>query len=372
MNIATTIFSNLLAGDTREGRTLWLPPQDSNLAVNSDLMFWWINVVCYFFFIGIVIALVILVVKYRMKKDRPFRTDGPLHHLPLETTWAVVPLLIVIFIFYFGFRDYLNFMTPPKNSYEIAVTAQKWGWLFKYPNGATSDDLYVPTGRPVKLSMRSSDVLHCCYIPDFRVKKDLVPGRYSYLWFQTDDVTPEGWGHNLFCAEYCGTGHSNMNRKVYALAQPEFDAWLTAQSQWLDKIPEEELYFRAGPKLYARCQQCHSLDGTKGIGPSWKGVWARVSGGEGGDVKFVDGTGYQSQIGAGKQYQTPEDYIRSSILNPGEHVVAGYANAMPSFKGQLNDKGIDAVIGFMKHMDEFDTKGKYLKEVPPAPKVSMK
>ena len=134
MNIATTIFSNLLAGDPREGRTLWLPPQDSNLAVNSDLMFWWINVVCYFFFIGIVIALVILVVKYRMKKDRPFRTDGPLHHLPLETTWAVVPLLIVIFVFYFGFRDYLNFMTPPKNSYEIAVTAQKWGWLFNYPN----------------------------------------------------------------------------------------------------------------------------------------------------------------------------------------------------------------------------------------------
>ena len=116
--------------------------------------------------------------------------------------------------------------------------------------------------------------------------------------------------------------------------------------------------------------QCHSLDGTKGIGPSWKNLWSRVNGGE--DGKFVDGTSYQSQIGAGKQYQTPEDYIRASILNPGEHVVAGYANAMPSFKGQLNDKGIDAIIGFLKHMDEFDTKGKYLKEAAPSPKVSMK
>jgi cytochrome c oxidase subunit 2 len=164
-----------------------------------------------------------------------------------------------------------------------------------------------------------------------------------------------------------------MNRKVHVLAQEDFDAWLVEQSQWLDKIPEEELYFRAGPKIYARCQQCHSLDGTKGIGPSWKGIWSRTHGGEGSDGKFGDGTSYASLIGPGKKYATPEDYLRNSILNPGSELVGGYGNAMPSFKGQLNDKAIDAVIGMMQHLEDFDPKtGKYLKEAPAAPKVSMK
>ena len=361
-----------LAADPVPQGTAWLPPAASNIADSVDPMFYAINWICYVFFFGIVVALAYFVVKYRARKGQAFRSDGPLHNLPLETSWAVVPLLIVIVIFYIGFRDFLNISTPPKNAYVVQVTAQKWAWSFKYPNGATSDDLYVPAGRPVQLTMRASDVLHSCYIPDFRVKKDLVPGRYSYLWFQADDVSGQN-PHNLFCTEYCGTGHSNMNRKVHVLAQEDFDAWLVEQSQWLDKIPEEELFFRAGPKIYARCQQCHSLDGTKGIGPSWKGIWARVHGGEGSDGKFGDGSSYASLIGPGKKYATPEDYLRNSILNPGSELVAGYGNAMPSFKGQLNDKAIDAVIGMMQHLDDFDPKtGKYLKEAPPAPKVSMK
>lgn len=362
-----------LAADASPTGTVWLPPAASTLAGNVDAMFNAINYICYFFFAVIVVAMVYFVVKYRVRKGQAFRSDAPLHHLPLETTWGAVPLLIVIGIFYVGFRDYLNMSTPPKNAYVVQVTAQKWAWNFKYPTGATSDDLYVPAGRPVQLTMRASDVLHCCYIPDFRVKKDLVPGRYSYLWFQADEPTPSGKGHHLFCTEYCGTGHSNMNRKVYVLPEADFDKWLTEQGQWLDKIPEEELFFRAGPKIYARCQQCHALDGTKGIGPSWKGIWARTHGGEGSDGKFADGTSYASLIGPGKKYATPEDYLRNSILNPGGELVSGYGNAMPSFKGQLNDKAIDAVIGMMQHMDDFDPKtGKYLKEAPAAPKVSMK
>jgi len=362
-----------LSADPAIGGTVWLPPAASTLAGNVDLMFDWINYICYFFFAVIVIAMVYFVVKYRIRKGQPFRTDAPLHHLPLETTWGAVPLVIVIFIFYFGFRDYINMSTPPKNAYIIKVTAQKWAWNFQYPTGATSDDLYVPAGRPVQLTMRAADVLHSCYIPDFRVKKDLVPGRYSYLWFQSDEITTKDNPHNLFCAEYCGTGHSNMNRKVHVLAEADFNAWLTEQGQWLDKIPEEELFFRAGPKIYARCQQCHALDGTKGIGPSWKGIWARTHAGEGSDGKFTDGNSYTSLIGVGKKYATPEDYLRDSILNPGGELVNGFGNAMPTFKGQLNDKAIDAVIGMMQHLDEFDAKtGKYLKEAPPAPKISMK
>lgn len=350
-----------------------MPPGASTFAANVDLMFYWINYICYFFFAVVTGAMVYFVVKYRVHKGQAFRSDAPLHHLALESSWGVVPLLIVIVIFYVGFRDYMHISTPPKNAYIIKVTAQKWAWSFQYPTGATSDDLYVPVGRPVQLTMRSNDVLHSLFIPDFRVKKDVVPGRYTYLWFQSDEVTQSGQGRHLFCTEYCGTGHSNMNRKVHVLAEPEFDAWLTEQGQWLDKIPEEELFFRAGPKIYARCQQCHSLDGTKGIGPSWKGIWERTHGGEGSDGKFADGSSYSSVIGAGKKFATPEDYLRNSILVPGSELVFGFGNAMPTFKGQLNDKAIDAVIGMMQHLNEFDPKtGKYLKEAPAAPKVSMK
>jgi cytochrome c oxidase subunit 2 len=373
MSTHLAILAASLAADAPSGATAWLPPPSSTIAPGVDMVFNGINAVCYFFFALIMVLMVYFVVKYRVRKGQAFRSDAPLHHLPLETTWAVVPLLIVVVMFYVGFRDYLNMSTPPKNAYVVKVTAVKWGWSFQYPTGATSDDLYVPAGRPVQLTMRSSDVLHSCYIPDFRVKKDLVPGRYSYLWFQADQPTPSGWGHNLFCTEYCGTGHSNMNRKVHVLPEAEFDAWLVEQGQWLDKIPDEELYFRAGPKIFARCQQCHSLDGTKGIGPSWKGIWARLNGGEGSGEKFADGTTYAGIIGPGKKYATPEDYLRNSILNPGSELVGGYGNAMPSFKGQLNDRAIDAVIGMMQHLDDFDPKtGASLKEAPPAAPLSMK
>ena len=125
----------------------------------------------------------------------------------------------------------------------------------------------------------------------------------------------------------------------------------------LDEIPDEELYFKAGPKLYARCVQCHSLDGTAGIGPSWQGLWESLQSGDG---RFADGSSYADHIGPGKDFETPEDYLRDSILNPGHFLVEGYGNAMPTFKGQLNDRGIDALIGFIKRLDEFDAQGNFV------------
>jgi cytochrome c oxidase subunit 2 len=326
-----------------------------------------INWICYFFFALVVALMVYFVVKYRHRKGERFRTDFPHHNTPLEVTWSIIPTIIVIGIFVVGFRSYLDIYTAPKNAFDIKVTAQKWAWSFQYPNGATSDDLYVPAGRPVRLILRSSDVLHSLYIPDFRVKRDIVPGRYTYAWFQCD--YPSGQPgksprdpnakkvegqedpaqmYNLFCTEYCGTGHSKMNRYVYVLDEASFSQWMIDQSQWLDKIPEEELFFKAGPKIYARCQQCHSLDGANGIGPSWKGIVERVKA--------------YPNVGEGKKYGTWEDYVRTSILVPGDYVVPTYGNVMPSFKGQLNDKAIDAMIGYMEHLSDFDPKtGKYMK-----------
>jgi cytochrome c oxidase subunit 2 len=348
-------------------RTFWMPPGASTIAPGVDLTLEVINWICYVFFAIIVALMAYFVAKYRHRRGERFRTEFPHHNTPLEIGWSVLPTLIVIGIFVVGFRSYLDIYTAPKNAFDIKVTAQKWGWTFQYPNGAQSDDLYVPAGKPVRLVLRSSDVLHSLYIPDFRVKRDVVPGRYTYMWFQCDHPTglpaaevrdpnaktvagplDASQRHALFCTEYCGTGHSKMNRYVYVLDETTFGEWMTKQAQWIDEIPEEELYFKAGPKLFQRCVQCHSLDGVNGIGPSWKGIVERVKG--------------YPMVGEGKKYATYQDYIRTSILAPGDYVVPPYANAMPTFKGQLNDKAIDALIGYMEHLDDFDPKtGKYLK-----------
>jgi len=346
----------------------WMPPQASTIAPGVDHTLDVINWICYFFFAVVVLLMVVFVVKYRHRKGEAFRHDYPHHNTPLELTWTILPTILVIGIFVVGFRSYLDIYTAPKNAFDIKATAQKWNWSFQYPNGATSDDLYIPAGRPVRVILRSNDVLHAFYIPDFRVKRDVVPGRYTYAWFQCDGPTGQpgknprdpnnkegvkgdldpAQQHTLFCAEYCGTGHSKMNRYVYVLDDASFDQWMTDQAKWIEQIDPAQLYFKAGPKIYARCAQCHSLDGSKGIGPSWQGIVERVKA-----YPFV---------GEGKKYATFEDYVRTSVYVPGDYVVTGFGNVMPSFKGQLNDLAIDAIIGFMEHMNEFDPKtGKYLK-----------
>ena len=363
------------------GGDFWMPPAASTLAPATDFAFQVITWLSYVFFFGITIALVYLTVKFRQKgTDVNYDAGAPVHSTPLEVGWTVIPLLLVIAIFFMGFKGFLDLSTPPKDAYEINVTAAQWSWSFKYPNGATSNDLVVPAGQPVKLVMRSSDVLHSLYIPDFRVKKDVVPGRYSYLWFQADEPTgfvPEdrsartAIGHHLFCTEYCGKDHSNMNRKVFVLDETEFKEWETTQARWLDEVPDEDLYMVAGPKLFLRCSNCHSIDGTAGTGPSWGDqtsgslaglgtLWERVTGGtrDNGGKKLAD------YIGPGKLYETPEDYIRESIYNPGALLISGYGPNMPHFRGQLSDRAVDAIIGMIKNIDQFDPKGRYVGDVP--------
>jgi cytochrome c oxidase subunit 2 len=359
--------------------TFWMPPAESTAAAGTDFAFNLINWICYFFFAGIVIALIWLTVKYRQKgKEIVYQADAPNHSTPLEVTWTVIPVLLVVGIFFIGFKGYLDLVTPPRNAYEINVVAQQWGWSFKYPNGATSDHLRVPAGQPVKLVMRSQDVLHSLYIPNFRVKQDLVPGRYSYLWFQSDDVTGNvsddeaattTIGHHLLCTEYCGQDHSYMNRKVFVMEESDFEEWTEQQARWLDEVPDEELYYVAGPRIWARCKSCHSLNGFTGTGPSWGdyeglgNVWARSKAGSTpikGGSRATGETTLKGYIGPGKLYETPEDYLRASILNPGELYVAPYGPAMPRFKGQLGDRAVDALIGMMKHVDEFDSNGVYI------------
>ncbi len=371
------LFNTLATAAPASGGTFWLPRAGSTTASNVDFMFMAITYLCYFFFALVVALMIIFVVRYRQRGTNVVHhANASEHNTPLEVTWTVIPVILVVIIFFGGFKGYLALATPPANAYQIDVVAKQWSWTFKYPSGAISDDLVVPVGRPVKLVLRSDDVLHSLYIPDFRVKKDVVPARYNLLWFQALNATtldangePADF-HRLYCTEYCGKDHSRMNRRVIVLNEADFTLWEKNQRVWLEKIPKDELYFKAGPKLYARCASCHTLDGSPSTGPSWgphdglPAIWDRTEKG----LTKVSGKPLSELIGAGKEFAVPEDYIRNSILQPNHLIVDGFAPGMPTFQGQLSDLGIDAIIGFMKHLNEFDAKGALKKPAADAPK----
>ena len=371
-DLVTSLLATSAAVDGVTPANFWMPEGASIQAPRVDFAFELINWINYVFFALIVIVMVWFCIRYRQRGKNVEFAPGPVHNTALEVTWTVIPTLILIGIFFMGFTGYLDLNTPPKNSYDIKVTAQQWSWEFEYPNGAkTSTELVVPAGRPVRLVMRSKDVLHSLFIPDFRVKQDLVPGRYTYLWFESnavndpDDPSDFRW---LFCTEYCGKSHWNMNVPVRVFEEEAFNKWTEDEARWLDMIDDEDLYFMAGPKLYARCVTCHSLDGADGSGPSWgpRGglgdLWARVTDKTGkidGGRKSDGGKTLAAYIGNGKLYGTAEDYIRSSIYDPGALLVSGFGNQMPTFEGQLDDRAIDALIGMMQNLDEFNADGSF-------------
>jgi cytochrome c oxidase subunit II len=250
----------------------------------------------------------------------------------------------VIAIFYVGMEGYLNLRAAPLGSYEIDVTAMRWSWTFTHKNGCTQvGELYVPVGRPVKLNMHSEDVLHSLYIPAFRVKQDVVPGRYTYLWFE---ATKPG-DYDLFCTEYCGKDHSQMTARVIAMPEDEFQAKLQECADFIDK-PEYagDNLFKAGPRLYNRCASCHTLDGKSSTGPSWKethSLW-----------------GKERVLTDGSKVTVDENYIKESILTPQKHIVMNFTGAMPTFKGQLKEREVEAMVQFIRRLNEFDEKGNYL------------
>jgi cytochrome c oxidase subunit 2 len=273
----------------------------------------------------------------------PKATSDVTHNTPLELTWTIIPLILVIAIFYVGMESYLNLRVVPLGAYEVKVVAQKWSWTFNHPNGASeSGILRVPAGRPVKLVMESQDVLHAAFIPAFRVKQDIVPGRYSHIWFQAT-TTGE---FDLFCAEYCGKDHSAMRAKVIVAEEAEFHRQLKDVADEHLRLTDAQLAEYAMTKLFPRCASCHSLDGKAGTGPSWRethSLW-------GSERVFADGS----------RAVVDENYIRDSILNPAHHIVANYTNGMPTFKGQLDDRQILALVLAIRNLDDFDNAGKPL------------
>jgi cytochrome c oxidase subunit II len=303
----------------------WLPDSAANNPA-MDRVFNLVLIICSLLFVLVVGLMAYFVVRYRRRAGRGPQ-PSPSHNAWLETAWTVIPIMIVSVIFYQGFTAFVLMQTPPPNCYDLRVSARQWAWQFIYPNGYIDKELHVPAGEPVRLTMTSEDVIHGLWIPALRMKQDVVPGRYTTLWFQADRVGT----YELLCTQFCGDEHSSMLSSVVVQTRQDYDAWLKDAANFLKTMPPAE----AGKALYNRrgCSQCHSIDGKAGTGPSFKGIY-----------------GKPVRLSNGSDVPVDDNYIRESILDPQAKIVAGFQPVMSTYKGQLSDAEITAIIEFIKSL----------------------
>ncbi len=270
--------------------------------------------------LGITIAMVYFAWRYNRKRY-PVPLSQKDHNLWLEVIWTVIPSILVMIMFWYGWEGYLSLRRIPDNAIPIQGHARMWSWLFTYENGKTSDKLYVPVGQPVKIKLTSEDVLHSFYVPAFRVKRDNVPGMENYVWF----VAEQPGSYDLFCAEYCGVAHADMITTVEAIPAAEF-------SGWLDERPSATA---AGTGLLQKhgCLGCHSLDGSPSVGPSFQGISGR-------QITVVAN-------GESRTLTSDRDYLERAILDPGAEIVEGYPPTMPSYAERIAEEDMTAILDFL-------------------------
>jgi cytochrome c oxidase subunit 2 len=296
------------------------PEQASTHAASVDNLYFFLLALAAFFTVLVIVLVVYFAIKYRRRSegDLPPRIHGS---LPLELLWSVIPLVLSLITFYFGAKVYFDLSRPPDNAMEIWIVGKQWMWKAQHLEGVREiNELHVPVGRPVRLTMATEDVIHSFYIPAFRVKMDVVPGRYTSMWFQ---ATKPGRYH-LFCAEYCGTKHSGMVGEVVVMEPADFQ-------EWLDGGPKGDLASQ-GEKLFTdlACNTCH-LAGPSQRGPSLVGITGKTVSLAGGGSALVD-----------------DNYLRESILNPTAKVVAGYDPIMPVFQGLVTEEALQALVTYIK------------------------
>lgn len=302
----------------------FMPEQASSLAAEVDALYGFLVVVSAVFSLLIAGLIVFFAIKYR-RGSTSDRTQGHGHFLFMELTWIIVPFILTMIMFFWGARLYFAQTRPPADAMEIQCVAKQWMWKFQHPDGRSEiNDLHVPLNQPVRLHMISEDVIHSLYVPAFRVKQDVLPGRYSGVWFR---ATRAGEYH-LFCAEYCGAKHSEMKGRVHVMEPNQYQAWLSGGAG--NDTPIE-----AGRKLFEqlRCNSCHLSAGTPGRGPTLEGVF--------------DG---EVRLQSGEAATADETYLRESILRPAAKVVVGYQPIMPAFEGQIGEEGLMQLIAYIKSL----------------------
>jgi len=301
----------------------FMPERASAMAGRVDALLYFMLAVSTFFTLLIAGALVYFAVRYRRRApdEIPPPTSGS---LSLEIAWTVVPLGLTLVMYAWGASLYYTEARPPRDALEINVVGKQWMWKFQHIGGQREiNELHVPLGAAVRLNMTSEDVIHSLYVPAFRVKTDVLPGRYTTLWFQ---ATRTGRFH-LFCAEYCGTQHAGMIGWVEVLEPAQFQRWLAG-------IGAAATPAEGGAQLFqtAGCGTCHRSDG-RGQGPALEGLFGR-------QVKLADGSTVTAD----------ESYIRESVLRPTAKVVAGYQPVMPTFQGVIDEEGVLQLIAYIKSL----------------------
>ena len=302
------------------------PESASTTAGQVDALYVFLVAMSAFFSLLIAASVVYCAVRYRRRS--PDEVGGSFHaSMLLEVTWTVIPLGIVLFLFFWGARVFFLLALPPADALEITATAKQWMWRFQHPEGQREiNTLHVPTGQPIKVEMISEDVLHSLFIPAFRTKMDVVPGRYTTLWFEP---TKPGTYH-LFCTEFCGTEHSGMVGQVRVLTPEDYERWLAGGVQAAKPAAE------AGADLFASigCNTCH-VEGGGGRAPSMRGVY-----------------GNPVQLANGQVVVADASYLRRSILEPPAELVAGYQPIMPTYKGQISEENIFKLIAYIKSLSD--------------------
>jgi len=299
------------------------PDQASTLAPRVDALYGYLLMVTAIFTLLIFLAIVFLALYYRRAAGRHQRGAHHGRLWMLEAAWILVPLVLVMAMFVWGAEVFFDMRTMPADAVELQVVGKQWMWKIQHPQGRSEiNELHVPIGRPIVLRMISEDVIHSFYIPAFRVKMDVLPERYSTLWFE---ATQPGT-YYLFCAEYCGTGHAAMSGRVYAMQPAEYAQWLAGSDAKPVATAGEELFTRF------RCHTCHH-QGSQPRCPPLENLY-----------------GNPVQLDNGQIVTADEAYLRESILKPTAKVVAGYQPVMPTYESQLTEEQIFQLVDYIKSL----------------------
>jgi len=294
----------------------------SNTAAKVDSAFLFIVCSSVVLLVLVTFFMVFFVIRYSRKRNpHPDQIEG---NVFLEIIWTVVPTVLVLVMFYVGWSDFSYIRNAPDDAMPVQVTGMMWAWQFEYKNGKQSDVLKVPLGKPVKLILTSADVIHSLYIPAFRIKEDAVPGLKTHLWFKANELG----SYDIFCTEYCGTGHSHMRSKVVVMADNEFDKWYESAEAPGEKDKGLKLMQVKG------CLGCHTTDGTKKIGPTFKGIFGRK------DTVVTDGKEHVIIV--------DDAFLRKAVLQPGADLVKGYPKIMP--KLPVTPEELDSIIAALKEL----------------------
>src|SRR5579864_2603036 len=301
---------------------LW-PERASTMAGRVDALYIFLLIVCGMMTLLVFTCLVYFAARYRHRPGvAAEQIEGS---LPLEITWTTIPFVVFMVIFAWGAVVYFKERTPPAAATEVYVVAKQWMWKLEHAEGQREiNELHVPVGRDVKLIMTSQDVIHSFFVPAFRIKQDVLPGRYTTLWFR---ATKPGTYH-LFCSQYCGTQHSGMVGWVIVMEPRDYEAWMSGGGTQPLAVTGQKLFSELG------CITCHRSD-TQGRGPNLVGVFGKP-------VLLEDG----------RTVTADENYVRESILEPEAKIVKGFKPVMPTFQGQISDEQLNALVAYVKSLSQ--------------------